>query len=384
MDFNATSRTASTNRQLQLILFLLSRFLDLFCCFIFVLLGQGFQDSGGNIWDASLVLPPDWDRLPWENEPQFQCGVDWQHSGDPYYRADVVADVSGLYGPGTYGSWLLIMTSAITTSLLLDPGQNFAVYVDSDILTGMIYSIVCCGDMLHRAFTSHWNTRCASYIAAARVAWCAWIFSIAAVSPNRDQMSKGKNIRHGLWCLLLVITSTSLAFTMYTNFTTLYNFYHKWHSPGSVPDHLKRMARNFFIYTMPMFIYYQCSSKIPLKWAKLLFGAIFVVVYTFAPILGEYHWLFRYTIQRDAYKWSPKTLLPITEIALHELDQVVAMITTVIILVWQWRVWKLGPKLFRLAKAVRNGRRRWDSSSSEESAIDLEVFPHPIESAAGA
>jgi hypothetical protein len=277
--------------------------------------------------------------------------------------------VSGLYGPGAYASWLLVILSSLVSSFISPPHtpDQHRVRVDADILSANIYAIVSSADFIRRAYLFSFHLRGASFMAAGRVVWIALIFSLAIIGPNRGKTSSTRlRVQYiGLW-----IFTISQLLTRVPSFPDFGNIYRSnmW---NDLPRQLLGVLRNAATTTIPLAIYYRWSAAIPSHFVRLLAAVAFFLCFTYGEILVRYYWLFLPISADDVATWRFRILVLPARSELKELDQVAPLITSALILLWQWKIWKLGSIV---ARSTKNSRLR-SRSNVEEPPIDLEAIP---------
>jgi hypothetical protein len=65
-------------------------------------------------------------------------------------------------------------------------------------------------------------------------------------------------------------------------------------------------------------------------------------------------------------------MLPVTNHNLRDLDQLAALVTTIIVLAWQWKAWKWPGAAIRKLKWIVKARFRLSRPAGNDSAIDME------------
>lgn len=95
---------------------------------------------------------------------------------------NAVEDVSGLYGPGAYASWILVIASALVNSQKLDATHG----MDGEVIASVTYPIVAALDTLYRRCTEEPSP---SSFASSRVAFggmvlCGFGFWLTLHSPG--------------------------------------------------------------------------------------------------------------------------------------------------------------------------------------------------------
>jgi len=366
----------------------------------FVLLGQSFHTNANGaviyIKAPEWVPPPNWTPplpdpsadpkpLPYLPTPTPDWmpvvdGVDpftlkplTDQIFETYTSSDRPEAVSGLYGPGAYVSWILVLLSSIVATFVSPPHEpdQHRVRIDADILATNIYAIVASVDLLHRHYLSFLSRLGASIAASERIVWNALIFSLAIIGPNRGGTL---NNRLKLQYIALWIFTVSEIQTRTPSFPDLGVMYRSnmW---KSLPMGLLLSLRHAATTTAPLAIYYRWSAAIPSRLFKLLAAVVFFFCFTYGQILFHNYWLFLPISVDGIVTWRFRVLLPPARSDLRDLDQLAPLITSAFILLWQWKLWKLGLGAIRLAQKLTLkllSRRR---PTIEEPHIDLEDIP---------
>jgi hypothetical protein len=117
-------------------------------------------------------------------------------------------EVSGLYGPGTFLSWILIMLSILANSALRIDDTNADVHfgISADLLAGAVYIVATSFDLLHRSFGPQRCKRDAQFYAAAHVIWMSIVLCLAIIGFDRKQRTLDISPRQTVYRFLLWIS----------------------------------------------------------------------------------------------------------------------------------------------------------------------------------
>jgi hypothetical protein len=117
-------------------------------------------------------------------------------------------EVSGLYGPGTFFSWILIMLSILANSALKidDTNPDIPFGISADLLAGAVYIGATSLDLLHRSFGPQRCKRDAQFYAAAHVIWVSIVLCLALISFDRKQTTLDISPRQTVYRFLLWIS----------------------------------------------------------------------------------------------------------------------------------------------------------------------------------
>jgi hypothetical protein len=136
---------------------------------------------------------------------QMKLGYRLQFVHLNIFVPDYAMQISGLYGPGTYLSWLLTAISTLVSFNFRgesSQSDNKAKYgINADIIASIIYPLVACGDLLYRSFTLHKHLsnqdqdHHASFNAAAQTTWFAAILFVLMIGPKRmDRVPENRQL----------------------------------------------------------------------------------------------------------------------------------------------------------------------------------------------
>lgn len=313
-------------------------------------------------------------------------------------------EVSGLYGPGAYISWFLMMLSVLSTSIFWRRTEslnrnNTNSGINGEIIACILYLFVAAGDLVHKSI--YRDCYEAGFIATAQTVWGGILFSLAAIGPNR---ARPLNMRQVLFYFTFWVCTGSHLFArrwMVFDYivmprelyiVSLRDWVASFHGPFRL------------LLSIPMIAYYQFSANIQTNRWK--FVAVFAFIHFYNPVsrilLDMYdtwstymfmpyenirqEWfpkkitysIFRPIIHPDYLPAQIKMMIPVTQNKISDLDQAATLITTVIVLIWQWKVWTLPSKLVK-TKIIHLFLR---SSPVEQAPVDLEDFSSNAEPSA--
>jgi hypothetical protein len=357
---------------------------------------------------ASLLSSPRWEppclgqyitMYPLQRKPRYQ--LHFAHL--IMFDSDYAIQVSGLYGPGTYLSWLLTAISTLVSFNFQSESRqsdNQAKYgINADIIVSIIYPLAVCGDLLYRSFTyqRHLENACqdcpASFTVVAQTTWFAAILLVLMIGPKRmDRVAENRQ----LMVLYLAFWSCKISYLLARR-RLLFPI---WVS--SVPLILALRAFLWRIITLeipvylllsiPLILYYRSSARIHSRTRLLVIMISVILLYNplLMFIIHLHSILYTYLLFRPAfperqpdsifrsiialtthpdYIYSQFTMIvPATNHNLRDLDQLAALVTTIIVLSWQWKAWRWPGVAIRKVKA----RFRLNRPLISDPVINLE------------
>jgi hypothetical protein len=313
--------------------------------------------------------------------------------------------VSGLYGPGAQTAWLLTILSVMATlisSKSPNDSNDFSKHtINADIITSVLYIIFASADLLHKTFfPKEFFKYSFDFDAAAQTVWTAIVLLLAVLALFRTSK---RDI--GLWQIVLYSTLwlcvlshllsrrwllydiRTFDITVYPESRLTFRYF-----IGDLKIWIRQPKTIFrFLFSIPMIFYFIFASKIRSNiWKSVViagFISFYTVIFNILPeildtisrrdvILYPSNGLTSHFQLRPGYFLKVlRKAIPATTHSLTDLDQMAALVTTVVVLVWQWQMWRCP-----LTLAVKIRGTLWphllpDKTSVEGPVIDLESLP---------
>lgn len=253
-----------------------------------------------------------------------------------------ISQVSGLYGPGAYGAWLLTIASA-TINVILEsrtPSANPPTFSTHFILSTLylaVSSIRFYRRALAISFATHLLAKDATCQAAMHVCYVAIPF-FAVCIVNSKQASRyvwmAAYIGVGAWALPLIWGDKEYITLDYRELA-FQGLFTAWHFIAVyVLDLIETSHQQF----------------------KSLFTPGFIIIHYILLEVGG----------RRPLSLSPRSLTPSTESKLFDLDQLACLLITIITLAYQWKIWRHDNPVARL----------WNRKAQKEI---LHIRGNPVE-----
>jgi hypothetical protein len=341
---------------------------------------------------ASCPSPQPWDTrwyLHWKNDRLI------------FDRDNVVIEeISGLYGPGAQIAWLLTTLSVIATLVLVkypnehSNGSKFG--INPDIIASVMYTFFASVDLLHQSFSQLLWPRPLTLHSAALTVWTAIILLLATISLFRTKkrpIEMWQIVFYStLWmCILSYLLSRKWLLFDASEFSELESQAYSSNFIAILNVWIKKSEVIFrFCLSIPMLLYFFFASKVRSTIWKALIMISFILFYTvILDILLDLHETVRehylpnptpeelpfisgHRVHPDYFRKAFRRVIPLTSHSLTDLDQMTALVTTAVILAWQWNVWRFPITLAVKIKEALMSRISPGRPSAEEPAIDLE------------
>jgi hypothetical protein len=313
--------------------------------------------------------------------------------------------VSGLYGPGTQIAWLLTTLSLMATlifSKVPNDNKDFSKHaINADMIASVLYTIFASADLLHKSFFPKEPFKYSfDFEAAAQTVWTAIVLFLAVLALFRTSKRA-----IGLWQIVLYLTLWLCVLSHLLSRKWLLFDIRKfnirndpenpllyWDFVGSLKIWI-RQSKTIFrsLFSIPMILYFIFASKLRSNIWKFVvitgFISFYIVIFNILPEILD-------TIsRRDVILYPSKGLvshfqlrpgyflkvlrkaIPATTHSLTDLDQMAALVTTVVVLIWQWKMWRCPLTLAMKIRGTLWPHVLPDRTSVEGPVIDLESLP---------
>jgi hypothetical protein len=247
----------------------------------------------------------------------------------PTHQDTKIGEVSGLYGPGAYIAWVLCTISAIIGSATK---HDSPLLLSSDQIASFLYST--CSLYWSYCHGLRYQPEGRKFIQDPSVQAASFVFNVSALLHGIGLLFSTEEKR-APW-VYLVIWDGWLCFFSPIAFL----------SGGLFLTHILGLYTQI-ISLGPVF-----TPIKPPSWLTSTF------------LLGPFSLL---EIGRRHLSDSPIDYIPRTTSSLTDLDQFVALVTAIVALVYQWRIWDFPPIRDRLQGAFRQTPTRGNSIQLEES-----------------
>ncbi|PVF96125.1 hypothetical protein CPB86DRAFT_861167 [Serendipita vermifera] len=348
---------------------------------------------------------------PYQTKSRYKFDFWWINISGP----NITIDVSGLYGPGAHISWLLTVLSVLASACFRKEssprGNILKEYIDADIIASILYAMIASGDLIHKSsfmptpsvVGNYWiNAKHeAAFLAAAQTVWIAFVFLVALIGLHKRGEHSGSRYLAILY-LAFWICATSyllarrwllfglqpqpqmLATLMYQFRDVIINLEIPLRLLVSAPLLLSyrflaiiRSKKWKFVITLALMFLYKPIMKITMELRAVLHHYYFI-----APDeeerskwwpKGPFHSIYRSATHPEYLKTKLKMIIPVTNHQINDLDQLAALVTTSVVLAWQWKAWKWA------LYPIKELRRLWNLSfssllrtSGNDAPINLE------------
>lgn len=321
---------------------------------------------------------------------------DYVFSGDGTSLGYSLMEVSGLYGPGAYVSWLMMMLSVLSTSIFKripeSSGRNeTTIGVNADMIASILYIFVAAGDLVRKSF--YRGGTVAAFVAAAQTVWGGIIFLLAAIGPNR---TRPLDLRQAIFYIAFwACTASHLLARKWLIFNFLTSPVGGGWRPTLEEWALWSQGPFRLLLSIPMIMYYRFSRNARSnRWKFVGASALLLFYHLIAKMLQDMYdawntwftlhgedrsiWfpngvsqsLFRPIIHPEYFPSQLQMIIPVTQNRIMDLDQLATLITTAVVLSWQWKIWRLAG---RVAK-IWNIRLFARTTPVEDVLVDLEEF----------
>jgi hypothetical protein len=213
--------------------------------------------------------------------------------------------VSGLYGPGAYIAWVLCTMSAIISSAT---EKNPSSTLSPDIITSLLYSNVSVY-WYHGRFFSRW-TEGSDILQDYSAQTASFVFNVSTLLHGLGYIFNSKR-RKNLWAVFVV-----------------WDVWLSWISPVAFAF-LARKSIVIQFYFAPMILiitYIIVEYHNPSRWMLVLLPLLSFVLLE---------------ALRCQFSTARILVIPKTASNLTDLDQFVSLITAIVVLTYQWKLWNL-------------------------------------------
>jgi hypothetical protein len=249
----------------------------------------------------------------------------------PIHRENGIEGVSGLYGPGAYSAWVFCTTSAIIGSAVKTGSSKLS----PDQIASFLYS----------TFSMYWyHIRCSWYqqqsselVQDYSVQAASFVFNISTLFHSLGCIFSTEE-NNGAWILFLIWDTWIL-----------------WACPMAFLNGTSEAIHMLIIPIVFMLIFYLKANIRPRPWKLvpfllLPFGLLEVVRCQFSST-----WIF---------------VIPKTGSSLTDLDQLVSLVTAIVVTVYEWRLWDLQGVARKIRKGLQRTPTRSNSTQLEASVAE--------------
>jgi hypothetical protein len=317
---------------------------------------------------------------------------------------DMEGEVSGLYGPGAQIAWLLTILSVMATLIFFkgsnenNIGSKFR--INADVIASVLYAIFASADLLHKSFFPKESFRL-EFDAASRTVWNAIVLLLAILAPFRASKRAIEPWQAAFYFTLWVCFLSYLLSRKWLLFDV--NEFSARQKSSPKPEFISmfkiwiREPEAIFrlLLSIPMLLYFSFASRLKsIVWKPIvMMGFILFCTVVFDVLLEFHNTIYTYLTSDQRPRFWPKGLLytslqhiihpeyfpkhlrktiPVTVYPLTDLDQMAALVTTVIVLGWQWKIWRWPITLAVKVKEALTSRISPGRPPAEDPLIDLE------------
>jgi hypothetical protein len=236
--------------------------------------------------------------------------------------------VSGVYGPGAYTAWILCTTSAIISSAAKSSSSKLS----PDQIASFLYS----------TFSMYWyHIRCSWYgresldlVQDYSVQAASFVFNVSTLLHSLGCVLSTEE-KNGPWIVLLI-----------------------WDT--------------WILCTCPMALINRASSAIHV----LIIPIVFILIFYIKAKITPHPWkLVPFLLVpfglleavRCQFSSTRIFIIPKTGSSITDLDQLVSLVTTIVVIVYEWRLWDLQGVARKLRKFLRRSPIRSNSTQLEAS-----------------
>jgi hypothetical protein len=347
----------------------------------------------------------------WEGCPLNQVGYSpWKSRYEFYGRygeraMDPGNIVSGLYGPGVQVAWLLTTLSVMATIMFVkSPNENdndSKRGINADLIASVLFTVFASADLLHKSFfPKEFFKYTLQFDAAAQTVWTAIVLLLAILAPFRTSKRVIEVWQVVFYSTLWIGILSYLLSRQWLLFDL--RIFLPIRSGGTMPEFIPFFKTWVgqsdtifrFLLSIPMILYFSFASKLrSIIWkGVIMLGFILFYTVIFEVLLELHHRIFfpypikttvgppndfvdlytQYQIRPEYFLKVLRKVVPVTSHSLTDLDQMLALVTTAVILAWQWNVWRFPITLAAKIKETLTPRISPGRPSAEEPAIDLE------------